>query len=133
MGAVLGIHHICVNAPDLEKSLRFYRDTLGFAVLSRESCEFGEYAMLGLGNSRLELIMPNARNADSFGNRGSIAHFGLLVQDIDAVFTALKQKGVRFLSDRVIDYTEPMGGFRAVSLLGPSDEAINLYEFDHAI
>lgn len=129
----MGIHHICINTPDLENSLKFYRDLLGFSVLTRESCEFGEYAMLGLGSSRLELIMPNARNADSFGNRGSIAHFGLLVQDIDAVVAALKQKGVRFLSENVIDYTEPMGGFRAISLLGPSEEAINLYEFDHTV
>lgn len=133
MGEILGIHHLCVNTPDFEKSLRFYRDTLGFQVLTRESCAFGEYAMLGLGHSRLELIEPNKPDADSFGGGGSLAHFGLQVKNIDEVFETLKQKGVKFQSDQVNEFEEPMGGFRAVSFTGPSGEAINLYEFRHPI
>ena len=129
MGAIRSIHHLCVNTPDMEKSLAFYCDILGFSPLSRETCAFGEYAMLRLGSSNLELIQPRDPDKDSFGHRGSISHFGLRVEGIDEIFESLKQKGVVFLSPCVQTFSEPMGGFRAVSLLGPSDEAINLYEF----
>ena len=132
MGAVTGIHHLCVNTPDIEISLRFYQDVFGFHLLGRETCAFGEYAMLRLGISNLELIQPNIPAEDSFGNRGSLAHFGLQVEGIDSVFADLKEKGVSFTSEEVEDYPEPMGGLRAVSLLGPSQEAINLYEFKRA-
>ena len=131
MGSIVSIHHLCVNTPDIEKSMRFYQEMLGFRLLSRESCAFGEYAMLRLGTSNLELIQPKEPTAESCGTCGSIAHFGLQVEDIDAVFAELKQKGVHFLSTNIDDCDEPMGGLRAVSLLGPSGEAINLYEFKH--
>jgi catechol 2,3-dioxygenase-like lactoylglutathione lyase family enzyme len=133
MGAIVGIHHLCINTPDIQKSLTFYCDIIGFGILCRETCAFGEYAMLGLSGSKIELIMPDNPDENSFGNRGSLAHFGLQVENIDEVYESLKQKGVHFLTEKVNDYAEPMGGFRAVSLLGPGGEAINLYEFKHEL
>ena len=129
MGAILGIHHLCVQTPDMEASLHFYRDVLGFTVTDRETCDFGEYAMLHLHGTRLELIEPNQANDDSFGAKGALAHFGLAVTGIDEVVESLQQKGVRFTSQIPETYTFPLGGFRAISLHGPSGEAINLYEF----
>ena len=129
MSGIYGIHHICVNTPDLDRSIAFYRDIIGFQLLGRESCAFGEYAMLRLNDSRLELIQPKNATDASFGNCGSLTHLGLAVRDIDAVVADLKQKGVQFLSEEIDDCDEPMGGLRAISLLGPSDEAINLYQF----
>lgn len=132
MGKITAIHHLCVQTPDIGKSLKFYCDVIGFHLLGRETCGFGEYAMLRLGSSNLELIRPNNPDECSFGNCGSLAHFGLQVEDIDEVFEALKQKGVQFIPDKVSEFSEPMGGLRAASLQGPSGEAINLYEFRHA-
>lgn len=129
MSGIYGIHHICVNTPDLDRSIAFYRDVIGFRLLGRESCAFGEYAMLRLNDSRLELIQPKNVTDASFGNCGSLTHFGLAVRDIDAVVADLRAKGVKFLSEEIDDCDEPMGGLRAISLLGPSEEAINLYEF----
>lgn len=129
MGAILGIHHLCVQTPDIETSLRFYRDILGFAVSDRETCDFGEYAMLQLGGTRLELIQPKQADANSFGSQGALAHFGLAVAGLDEVCEDLRQKGVRFTTKAPGRYAQPMGGFRAISFSGPSGEAINLYEF----
>lgn len=129
MGEILGIHHICVQTPDMESSLHFYRDIIGFEVTDREACAFGEYAMLMLGGSRLELIQPNQVDETGFRNQGALAHFGLAVNGIDEVCDALKQKGIQFLTETPTHYRQPMGGFRAISLIGPSGEAINLYEF----
>jgi catechol 2,3-dioxygenase-like lactoylglutathione lyase family enzyme len=132
MGAVTGIHHLCVNTPDIEKSVRFYRELFGFQLLDRETCSFGEYAMLRLGTSNLELIQPNDADEYSFGSRGALTHFGLQVEEIDEVFAELKEKGVRFTSVEIEYCDAPLGGLRAASLLGPSGEAINLYEFKRA-
>ena len=129
MGSIYGIHHICVNTPEIDRSIAFYRDLIGFTLLGRESCAFGEYAMLRLNNSRLELIQPKNPDANSFGNCGSLTHFGLAVRGIDEVVADLRAKGVQFLNEEIDDCDEPMGRLRAISLLGPSGEAINLYEF----
>ena len=129
MGSIYGIHHICVNTPDINRSITFYRDLIGFKLLNKESCAFGDYAMLRLNDSRLELIQPKNPDASSFGNSGSLTHFGLAVHGIDEVVDDLRAKGVEFLTDTIDDCDEPMGGLRAISLLGPSGEAINLYEF----
>ena len=129
MGAILGIHHLCVQTPDMKASLHFYRDILGFQVADRETCDFGEYAMLKLGGTRLELIEPSQSDENSFGGKGALAHFGLAVTGIDEVCETLKQKGVRFTTEKPGTFAFPMGGFRAISLTGPSGEAINLYEF----
>lgn len=129
MGSIYGIHHICVNTPEIDRSIAFYRDLIGFTLLGRESCAFGEYAMLRLNDSRLELIQPKNPDANSFGNCGSLTHFGLAVRGIDEVVSDLRAKGVQFLNEEIDDCDEPMGGLRAISLLGPSGEAINLYEF----
>ena len=131
MSGVYEIHHICINTPDIEKSIAFYRDIMGFRVIGRETCDFGEYAMLKVNDSRLELIQPNEQDEDTFGNKGSITHIGLAVHDIDSVWDDLKAKGVPVMSPEIEDNDVPMGGLRAIQLLGPSQEHINLYEWKH--
>ena len=128
---VYEIHHICIYTPEIEKSIAFYRDIMGFRVIGRETCDFGEYAMLKVNDSRLELIQPNEQDSDTFGNKGSITHIGLAVHDIDSVWEDLKAKGVPVLSPEIEDNDFPMGGLRAIQLLGPSQEHINLYEWKH--
>lgn len=129
MSGIYGFHHVCINTPDIEKSIAFYTDVIGFHTVGRESCDFGEYAMLRLNDSRLELIQPKVPDENSFGDRGSLTHLGLGVRGIDEVVAALREKGVDFLSEGIKEEDAPMGGLRAISFLGPSDEHINLYEF----
>ncbi len=130
MNGIYGIHHLCINTRNMDESLAFYQELIGFTLLGREHCAFGEYAMLSLNGSRLELIQPaNPDEKNNFGNCGSLTHFGLAVHNIDETVAELRAKGVRFLSEEIEDHDEPMGGLRAISLLGPSQEAINLYEF----
>ena len=129
MGGIYNIHHICVNTPEIEKSIKFYQDIMGFRLIGRETCDFGEYAMLKLNDSRLELIQPNEQDENTFGNKGSITHIGLALQDIDSVWNDLCAKGIPLLSESIEDNDAPMGGLRVIQLLGPSQEHINLYEW----
>ena len=131
MSGIYGIHHICVHTPEIEKSIAFYRDIIGFSLVGRETCDFGEYAMMKLNDSRLELIQPNEQDEDTFGDKGSITHIGLAVEGIDSVWDDLRAKGVPLLSSEIEDDDAPMGGLRVIQLLGPSQEHINLYEWKH--
>lgn len=129
MSGIYGIHHICIHARDIEASIAFYRDLMGFRVIGRETNANEEYAMLKLNDSRLELIQPFNFDGDTFGNRGSITHIGLAVEGIDDVVAELRAKGVEFFTDGVEDHDAPMGGMRVIQLLGPSEEHVNLYEW----
>ena len=132
MSGIYGIHHICVHTPEIEKSIAFYRDIIGFSLIGRETCDFGEYAMMKLNDSRLELIQPNEQDDDTFGDKGSITHIGLAVEGIEAVWDDLREKGVPLLSAEIQDDDAPMGGLRVIQLLGPSGEHLNLYEWKRA-
>lgn len=129
MNGIYGIHHICIHTPEIEKSINFYRDVMGFHVIGRETCDFGEYAMMKLNDSLLELIQPNEQDENTFGDKGSITHIGLAVKGIDSVLEDLRAKGIQLLSDGIEDDDAPMGGLRVIQLLGPSNEHLNLYEW----
>ncbi len=129
MGEIYDIHHICVHAKNIDESIAFYCNIFGFTLVGKESSDVDEYAMLRIGSSRLELIQPKPQTENDFGDRGSIAHIGLAVHDIDSVVADLSAKGVKFLSDGIEDKDAPLGGLRAIQLLGPADEHINLYEW----
>lgn len=129
MGEILGIHHLCVRTPDMDKSLDFYINVIGFSLQEREMCDFGEYAMLRLGASRIELIQPCESNETDFGSTGALGHFGFEVRNIDEVVQMLREKGIEFVNDKPCFNAQPLGGFRSISFHGPSGEAINLYEF----
>ena len=133
MGEIYDIHHICVHAKDIDERIAFYRDIFGFTLIGKESSDVDEYAMLKLGTSRLELIQPKPQKESDFGDRGSIAHIGLAVHDIDSVVKELRAKGVQFLSEEIEDKDAPLGGLRAIQMHGPADEHINLYEWKREI
>ena len=133
MGEIYDIHHICVHAKNIDESIAFYRDIFGFTLIGKESSDVDEYAMLKLGTSRLELIQPKPQKESDFGDRGSIAHIGLAVHDIDSVVKELRTKGVQFLSEEIVDKDAPLGGLRAIQMHGPADEHINLYEWKREI
>ncbi len=129
MSGIYGIHHVCIHTPEIEKSIKFYRDVIGFHIIGRETCDFGEYAMMKLNDSLLEIIQPNEQTKNSFGNKGSINHIGLAVQGIEDVWDELRAKKIPLLSKEIEDDDAPMGGLRVIQLLGPSQEHLNLYEW----
>ena len=94
MAGIYGFHHICVHASDIERSVAFYRDMFGFRLIGRETCDFGEYAMLRLNDARLELIQPNEQTEDTFGDKGALTHIGLDVRGLDEVMAEMMRAPV---------------------------------------
>lgn len=81
-----------VNMPvrDIERAVRFYRDTLGLPLWHRR----GDLAFFTIGTVRL-LLEVAGEEGGRYGHPGSILYFG--VPDIRAAFEALRTRGVSFL------------------------------------
>lgn len=134
---IKGLHHISVYARNAEESLNFYINTLGFELIDKEDCSFGQFCLVGLNNCRVELITP-PEGADhvnwEIGEKESVlSHFGMDVDDIDTVYADLVAKGVKVRSKGIEVLERPLDGGRVFSIFGPSGEVINFYQFQRAI
>jgi catechol 2,3-dioxygenase-like lactoylglutathione lyase family enzyme len=136
-GPLLGLAHVNVQAADVEKSIAFYRDTLGFTLIDTSDIDRSgrtmHYALLKLGTCVIELS-PAAQPADAGtaqpagGPSGPLNHFALAVADVDKAVAALRAKGVSVAREPSIN-EQLFGGIRMVFISGPSGERIELFQF----
>jgi len=111
-----GIHHTAISSGDIERSLRFYRDLLGFEEVFKLNWEIGTKTLddiTGLTDSSARVVMLKAGNAcvelfeyatpapkPSEDRRPvcdhGITHLCLQVSDIDDEYERLKAAGMVF-------------------------------------
>ncbi|MEV7196592.1 VOC family protein [Streptomyces sp. NPDC093510] len=104
--------HIGLNVTDLERSLAFYRDVIGYGVIGEgkeESKEEGRrFAFLGEGGRPVLTLWQQADAAYSEGNAG-LHHLAIEVDSIERVKeyeSALRAYGVEFAYDGVVPHGE---------------------------
>ena len=114
------MNHTGLVVSDMERSLTFYRDTLGFKEelnAIREGPGISEVVgfpdarlhivYLGTGDLKhsVELIQylnpPGGRVAPTNRNDVGATHLGIVVDDLDSVYQELSAKGVKFLTPPV--------------------------------
>ena len=94
------VHHICIQTNDYEKSLQFYKEVLGFELIS-EAPNFHQRqynSWLKLGGFYIELqtgkvaesLRPYEKNAEG------IVHLCLWVKELAMVVERIKPLGVEF-------------------------------------
>ena len=83
------IGQIAMNAHDIPRAVKFYRDTLGMRFLFEAPPKM---AFFDCGGVRLMLSLPE--NAE-FDHPGSVLYFR--VDDIDQTHATLKERGVNFV------------------------------------
>jgi lactoylglutathione lyase/glyoxylase I family protein len=115
--------HVCIGAKNLAETERFYCAVLGLQkkfVFDKAGEEIGFYLSLG-GNTFIEVFVDSEA---SEGQRPLIKHFCLEVEDIDAVITAVREKGWA-ISDK------KFGGDNAWQawINDPSGVAIELHQY----
>ena len=138
------IHHTALTVSDLDRSLRFYRDQLGFQEIVRRRISGGylgrlmgrpdlelELVVLRHGPTKLELIRYDhpRRNPSppADGNPGAV-HLALLVDDARAWFRRLSEAGIRFQSEPVPIDEGPNRGGCAVFAFDPDGYWVELPE-----
>ena len=89
--ATLGIRHIALKTPDLERSERFYVDILGYSVEWRPDKD-NVYLIRDADNLAL--------HKDAVTGTGALDHFGIMLkksEDVDAWAEHLKAHGVEII------------------------------------
>ena len=132
------VHHFGLVIKDMDASVAWYRDKLGFELEKRWSFPDVpnlEFAHIKSGNVRFELFENKGSSpspdegADVFGalNTQGAKHVGLLVDDIEALKSELEEKGVELISD--IMTVEPVN----VQNLFIKDNSGNQIEFNQLL
>ena len=103
MAAITGIGHVALKVYDIDKSLAFYRDRLGFREMMRiDKPEGGLWLVyLRVTDAQFIEIFPGAENARAPGwNGNAITHVCLTVDDLDAVVDQVTAAGITLLIDK---------------------------------
>jgi lactoylglutathione lyase len=78
----MNFQSVVVNVADLDRSIEFYRDVLGFTILTRKDQLAAVYAE---GNDRAQVVV--LRSLGSTGHVGGARHVGIraLILEVDAL------------------------------------------------
>lgn len=105
MASQFPIDHLGIAVASLEGALHFYRDQLGLEVTHRETVagERVNVAMLGAGESRIELLEPTETGSviGKFLEKHGpgLHHVALRVPDLPAAVERLRAAGSRILNE----------------------------------
>ena len=112
---MISVRHVGVVVNDVEKSLLFYRDLLGFSIVN-DQLETGKSieTFLGLSNAKVRTIkmksdsgamieLLNFINPMGYGKPLELynfgcTHFALTVDNLDLLYNLLINNGIRFVN-----------------------------------
>jgi len=107
---ITGLDLLFLEVNNLEESLQFYQDVLGFQMESHEADAEPPIASLKSGSLRITLV----QQIETMLKRGRGVHFVLVVGDLDHFYESLQAKQIQVTEPR----DEGWGG-RFVSLRDP--------------
>src|SRR5438046_8733341 len=96
---LVGINHVALEVGDLEASLEFYGRIFDLELRGREA----RMAFISMGDQFIALAEGRAQAPDEG------RHFGLVVDDKDAVREALEEASGEIVSRRLLDLSDPRG------------------------
>ena len=99
MTRLVGINHVALEVGDVDEALAFYERFFEFTLRSRSSSA----AFIDIGDQFIALMEGRTGPPDR------ARHFGLVVEDKEAVRTALEAAGVQIRPGRRLDFQDPWG------------------------
>jgi catechol 2,3-dioxygenase-like lactoylglutathione lyase family enzyme len=95
---VLGVNHVVLEVDDLDKALEFYGALFDFTLRGR-----GDHnAFIDLGDQFIQLTLGRTQVPDTK------RHFGLVVDDREAVRRAMDRLGIKSINER-LNIVDPWG------------------------
>jgi catechol 2,3-dioxygenase-like lactoylglutathione lyase family enzyme len=146
------LHHPSLFVSDLDRSLRFYCDTLGLELVGRHADWGGPFlgTVCGMGAvdmriniaivrvrgsakilELIQVLQPVGEPSDASTRGRGIARIGFEVDEIEETVADLRRKGVRFLSEIVTVQVGPAAHYsdgRAVKFLDPDGIVLELQQ-----
>jgi lactoylglutathione lyase len=116
---MVGINHVALEVGDVDAALDFYGSILQFSLRGRSR----ERAFIDLGDQFIALFEGRSQKQDT------IRHFGLVVDDKEAVRKTLDRLGIETMPTRFLDFLDPWGNhvqivdYRDISF-SKSDQAL---------
>jgi predicted enzyme related to lactoylglutathione lyase len=95
----IGFNHVALEVGDIEEALAFYGRLFDFKLRSKSR----DSAFIDLGDQFLALQKGRTQPADDG------RHFGLVVDDKDAVRKAMAEAGIEPLAGPFLDFRDPWG------------------------
>jgi catechol 2,3-dioxygenase-like lactoylglutathione lyase family enzyme len=147
---VRAVESVGITVGDMERSLRFFTEVLGFEKVSDAEVAGADYERLQgvfgirmrvvglrLGEELLELteyLAPKGRPVplDSRGNDRWFQHVAIVVRDMDQAYRRLRQHGVGHAStgpQRLPDWNPNAGGIEAFYFRDPDGHYLELIHF----
>jgi catechol-2,3-dioxygenase len=99
MPRLLGVNHIALEVDDIDEALAWYRQFFEFELRGRAP----SMAFIDMGDQFIALATPRTQPADSK------RHFGLVVDDKEAVRASLQQAGIEVGARGSLDFHDPWG------------------------
>jgi lactoylglutathione lyase len=96
---LIGFNHIALEVGDVEAALDLYGRLFSFELRGRA----GRMAFIDAGDQFLALSEGRRQEPDDE------RHFGLVVDDREAVRAAVEQEGLQILPSRGLDFLDPWG------------------------
>ena len=93
----VGFNHVALEVGDIEEALAFYGRIFDFTLRGKTE----DMAFIDLGDQFLALQKGRTQPSDDG------RHFGLVVDDKEAVRQALAEAGVEALPGRFLDFRDP--------------------------
>jgi lactoylglutathione lyase len=100
MARLVGINHVALEVGDLDEALAWYGRFFQFELRGRAG---GRMAFIDMGDQFVALAAGRAQPADD------ARHFGLVVDDKEAVRAELQRAGVTVQASGSIDFDDPWG------------------------
>jgi catechol 2,3-dioxygenase-like lactoylglutathione lyase family enzyme len=99
MARLVGINHVALEVDDVEQALEWYGRFFEFELRGRGP----NMAFIDMGDQFIALMTPGTQPADAK------RHFGLVVDDKEAVRAAMQQAGIGVAPRGTLDFHDPWG------------------------
>jgi catechol 2,3-dioxygenase-like lactoylglutathione lyase family enzyme len=96
---LIGINHVALEVGDLDEALDLYGRLFAFELRGRSP----GMAFIDMGDQFLALAQGRSQPPDDS------RHFGLVVDDKQAVRAAVEREGLKMISGRRLDFYDPWG------------------------
>jgi catechol 2,3-dioxygenase-like lactoylglutathione lyase family enzyme len=102
MARLVGINHVALEVGDIDEALAWYGRFFDFELRGRAGASM---AFVDMGDQFIALARSGTAHTDA------ARHFGLVVDDKDAVRAALQEAGVPVSRPPSVDFHDPWGNF----------------------
>ena len=99
MPRAIGVNHVALEVGDIDEALAFYAKIFAFELRGKNA----DMAFIDLGDQFIALQKGRRQGPDDG------RHFGLVVDDREAVRQALEAAGVAVLAGPFLDFLDPWG------------------------